>query len=1455
MSQYVELHRRFHELSAKELEDPEVFAAYSEHGWMQNLSWPDLLNRKRVLLLAEGGSGKSREMENQAKLLRESDKFAFAIPLELLADQAFEIDDESFPEWKAGNDPAWFFLDSVDELKLTGTKFGNALSRFSKLVGPALNRARILISSRPHDWQATIDREQMEKHLPLPPAPVPPGIERTSEEVFLSALSRGTRDDEGESPEDSKDTGILTVMISPLSRDQIRTYALANEIRDVEALLQEIDKENAWHFARRPLDLSDLVKVWHTTGRLGTRAEQHEANVIHKLRGNRERRDAGHLSEEQAREGAERLALAMTLSKRRNLRSDEEAVNSLPEIDDLDPASILPDWTDHMRQALLRRAIFQPAAYGRIRFHNRSVQEYLSAYRLHRLRRQNMTSRELFRLLFANTYGEEVVIPSMRPVAAWLALLEPEVCSGILAREPQLLLEEGDPGSLPLADRRRFLEAFVGSHGSGTWRGFSIAREDVQRLADPDLGPDIRRLWESGIENDEVREVLLNIVWLGKIRSCVDLASSALWEKDAGDDLKTSAVLALEACGAGDVLDHLARSLAEEPTRWSERFVRSTMRRLFPNHLSPEAFVALTETRYREINDYSSDPHYYARCLEAIDLTGETGLALMRGLSELILRHQAVPLHSWRPASGFTHLAPSLALVSMQQLRAAAADARHEVVRSLAIAVRFMKDKIGQRMETLIAVRNCFKIDPGLKPIAFESDFLLMRELFPTVGFSAGMWHRFQFDGPIGQLKTDDWPWLQSLVRSSAIDGVPLIAFRALLDLWMSNDRDADSLTDLRELSFGNPEFTSLLAACEFPPPPDPEALAMERENRRYEKKADRKEEKRLADWISWQRDIIAEPSRFFSEEWKAGTLYHSYLWLRSLTRRDGLYGLWKPEEIDSAFTPEVRSRLEAALKAWWRSYRPLLFSEQSDEEKKGTTNGSLYGLLGLEAEAADANWTLKLSADEAVLATIYATIELNSFLPYLPNLAGSHPAVTERVLGDELEAQFRQAGSVAHLPALSHLSHADSSLKALLSGRLLGIILGFDPVAMAGANPRHIATHLRMVFRILVDTVDERAKQELGAKCLAEFAAEAGFRESLPWLEGLFLFDPLTGIATLEARLAAGDEKARGESIELIAAALGERGIPVELPDPDLNAMAIARMTRLVYRFVKREEDVHHEDSYSPGPRDHAERARDRLLGALQQTKGLIAYRELLALAEEPDLSYLADRLRFLAKEKAAKESEPEPATAKRIRAMDLRYELPPGNQDELFRLMMDRLEELSHDLRHHDFSNRKILQQVTEEEGIQKYLAHQLELKANDCYSVIRETEMADRKRNDIQLSILQGNAHSVIEIKLANNNKWSVRDFERYLLDQLRGQYLRHENCTCGCMLLVYREEKTWRHPETREKMSFSDLIKHLQKIGQDATREDGKSLQVKLAVLGLDLSEPNIPSPHRNKRTKG
>lgn len=191
----------------------------------------------------------------------------------------------------------------------------------------------------------------------------------------------------------------------------------------------------------------------------------------------------------------------------------------------LDPAVVLPDWTPGERETLLERALFGFASYGRVRFHHRSVVEYLAAERLKAALAKGMPFRALKRLLLAETaHGKRIVRPSLRPVAAWLSLQQEGLFEEVRDREPEVLLGYGDPESLTAHQRGQALKAYVSRYGRGGWRGMSVPWIQVQRFASRDLAAEVRQLWLGGIENEEVRQLLLMLIDVGKMTICADIA-------------------------------------------------------------------------------------------------------------------------------------------------------------------------------------------------------------------------------------------------------------------------------------------------------------------------------------------------------------------------------------------------------------------------------------------------------------------------------------------------------------------------------------------------------------------------------------------------------------------------------------------------------------------------------------------------------------------------------------------------------------------------------------------------------------------------------------------------------------------------------------------------------------------------------------------------------------------
>jgi len=134
-----------------------------------------MLARRRVVLLAEAGSGKSREFQERAKILTEMGRFAFVVRLDQLADTSLESvlgphESARLLTWRRGTGEGYFFLDSVDEAKFSRmTDFDSALNRFRDAVKDDLARAHIYLSSRITEWQPKSDASKVLSQLPMFP--------------------------------------------------------------------------------------------------------------------------------------------------------------------------------------------------------------------------------------------------------------------------------------------------------------------------------------------------------------------------------------------------------------------------------------------------------------------------------------------------------------------------------------------------------------------------------------------------------------------------------------------------------------------------------------------------------------------------------------------------------------------------------------------------------------------------------------------------------------------------------------------------------------------------------------------------------------------------------------------------------------------------------------------------------------------------------------------------------------------------------------------------------------------------------------------------------------------------------------------------------------------------------------------------------------------------------------
>ena len=1451
MTGFIDLGRRFHELTGQEVDDPESLAAWSDYLPGSTTGWPELLQHARVVLLAEAGAGKTEEMRQQAKRLVEKGKYAFFVALEDLdrqrIDDVLSTDEEKrFEQWKAAVDAlAWFFLDAVDELKLTRGRLERALRRLSKGLEGRLDRARIIVSCRPSDWRPLLDTDTIQRTLRLPDKSARDSSE-PSEEVLLEALRHEyglSTPEPREQREDAHPNAVHTFVMLPMSNQQIKRFAQRRGLPDVNEFLAAVRRDDAWSFARRPLDLVALMGTWKQSSRLGTRAQQHETNVTIKLQDNPDRPGNDVLSEARARDGAECLALALSLTRTRSIRSAEQALDTDRADGVLDLDGILPDWPAAERQALLRLALFDPATYGRVRFHHRSTEEYLAARRLRSLREKGMSTKALLRLLFATCYGVDVVFPSRRPIAAWLALWDDAVRKTLIDREPETLLSLGDPESLDMGTRAQLLRRFATTYGRGGWRGLNATIAEVRRLADPTLAPVIRECWNAA-KNDEVRELLIEMIWQGPVESCADLAREVAFDESSTEHHRIMAIRALVECNRADDVADLAGNMLEQSTSWPDRVVCGIAADLFPKFITAEQLVTLMEKTREPKRTAGGFEWTSLQIAEAIEPLSTPALQLRDGLANLVLSGRAPENKLYNLHSRFGYLAPGLATLCGRQLAKLSGRPDDDLVRASVIASRFAGsrggDLRGSRKDLVGTLGALMGVEPTLRRAAFWADFTFVHEIDPPAD-EPWRFHEIMENGVVDSLSKSDWQWLQDDLANEGRPERRPVALYALLHLWRQNGKSSSDRNDIRASLKDDQELGRVLDEQTAPPKRDESFEELKRKWQQRKRADEARESRRIQGWKKWREQLLADPAQGFSEQARDVTIGNVYSVLNALKESQNRYDVWDKSALARVFGADVANRAEEAFRRIWRSTRPVSWSARSAEARNRVPGNWILGLAGVSAEAAIRGWSTRLSPQDVRTATAYAMIELNGFAPFLADLVESHPEPVARVIGDEVGAELAMGDDHEHLPILQDLTLANSGLKRLCVPYLLEALKKW-PSVVDSETSRQRARHLDQALRVLEEADEPGMRQTIAEECASRYRDDPNAPLAVVWLKGLFRFGPAPGAKLLADEFEGNSDPAiRKRAIETFAFVFGEDE-PVDFPVSDRvqHARLLGRLVRLAHAFIRPEDDQVHEGVYSPDTRDHAERARSTLFQWLCNTPGTEARLALLDLAERNEFADLRDRLRLIARQRAATDAEFTPFDSRAVVALGERYEMPPNDGNGLFAIMMDRLDDLAHDLAHDDFSDRRTVRSINDEHEIQRTLSRRIKDMAKGAYRVMREDEVADAKRPDIRLATVGGvDRKVVLEVKIADKG-WSLADLEHALRTQLAGQYLRHENCTGGCLLLIYRREKKyWVHPVSKKRLAFSDVVGNLRETAR--TLEHEHQHRIRVGVFGLDLTD--------------
>jgi len=1435
-SMFIELGRTFHQLSGS-IESDLSYAQLLFTGG-KHLGWSDLVQEHRVVILSEAGSGKTEEIRNVTRRLRSDGKTAFFIRLEHVArdfEIAFEEGSyEEFQNWMSSDSEGWLLLDSVDEARLRDPgDFEAAVRKLGRLLISAKQRVYIVITGRTSAWRPKTDLALCAKHLSF----VMPSVTVSNEKSANGSEQEARAEDPVKR---SEDTIFKIVALDDLTSRQVEIFARAKGVTNADAFIDAVERIDAWSFTSRPQDLDELVEFWKDYGRIGSRLELMRNSIDRRLsERDQDRAEAQPLANERARLGANFVAATSTMTHESTIRVPDGAEN----LTGLPIKSVLIDWNDLECATLLARPIFDEAIYGTVRFHHRSVREYLTAEWFASLLKHETSRRGIEELFFREQYGLEVVVPVMRPILPWLAIFDEKVRDRICRVAPEVLFEGGDPSQLPLETRRQILYQVCDQLASGASNRSVSDYAAVQRFANVDLTADIKGLISKFSADDDLLCFLFRMVWQGELAGALPEAIHAALSPVSGRYGRIAAIRAVSAIGSGEDNAKLRLSFQNESAALDREWLAELLKTAEPSaEVIDWSFACFRKVE--EKNSHSVDHLAEQLCtfVEQADVAMLSSIidrvnALLEEPPVIERRHCEVSAKC-----AWLLKAAALAIERIIKVRNTAA-LRYSslaVLHKLRVSQQYdLYESSGTKVEIGELVPKWPELNLALFWFLVEQErkWLDRKKNERLTDF----W-RVNIWGSYAQFGAEDFETILNEVKERQFIDDKLIALSLAFRLYIDGGRRPKQRNMLKKAVRDDSVLSVRLLELMHPPRQSEETRKNQKEEAGWKRRREQKKNKEQQRSDGWHKYVteniekLRDPG-FKKPEHISKAQYYLHERMREKSRSSSdnrSEGNW--QSLEGEFGEIVARAFRDGAIAYWRRNKPKLVSEGAPGNI--TDFSTIFGLTGLAIEAREVgNWPEMLDEVEAELAFRYAMHELNGFPHWLPRLFVKFPDTICRMSLHEIDHELttEDEGKESHY-LLYDVSWNGDWLWDAVAPSLYEAVAANEP-----KNRNNLDYILNIVQGSSFPT--ERIARLASKKAKSmERLNHAAY-----WFATWTGVEPRNAIPALEERLASitSDEERTTFAMTYVTQLMGDRGMGnSRVREAYRTPLHLKALYLLMLRYIKQKEDIERSGKgvYSPRLRDGAQEARDRLFALLKEMPGkdaFIAIEEISkAHPDEPSRPWF----QLHAKTKAELDADNLPWSPAQVREFGEEQERTPANHRDLFDLAVMRLLDLKDDLESGDSSIASILRKVDNEIEIRKFIGNWCRQSSRGRYSIPQEEELADAKRPDFRWHGIGFDAPVPMELKLADN--WTGPYLFERLDVQLCGDYLRDIRSRRGIFLLVYRGDKNrWKPPGSGGPVEFVGLCQALQDhwvqlSGAYPAIDD-------IRIIGIDLTKRSHP----------
>jgi hypothetical protein len=691
-----------------------------------------------------------------------------------------------------------------------------------------------------------------------------------------------------------------------------------------------------------------------------------------------------------------------------------------------------------------------------------------------------------------------------------------------------------------------------------------------------------------------------------------------------------------------------------------------------------------------------------------------------------------------------------------------------------------------------------------------------------------------------------DLSWLYDDLARRPAEADQRISLSAIVVVLKEVNQLQQGTRELQEMVKERPALNKDLESYLAPPAEDPQDDPWRQELTAHNKRAAEQKEKNKLSWIKFRQELQDNPDNLRDPEclstWAAGMfrLWTLTQWLQHRTNAQDYNAPRDWRLLEDGFGREIAEAYRDGMMVLWRNTEP-----ERPKRKKGgafTVKRSTilsFGAIGIES-VENPDWNLRLTddeatRDEATRAVRHGTLSEQGYPEWIEALITSHP----HVVLPEIEGTIWKEWSSAEAVRSEFLSRYASPMCSIPAS--VQEILFRRFIASA---PRTIGT-LDRILRIVRNLdLDKGQKTKLVRAAKRRFTRDAAAGRddyALRHLTLMVVLDINRTIDDLASWIESANDVDRQSRAEATLAFLFDRHDPVVSGALDLATVpSLEKLLRLAYFYIRPEQDIRHEGVYTPGLRDNAESARNLILKAILDRPGVDAFRALRRLAEEPEFAIRAERFKELARGKAERDTEPPAWKETEVVSFEQQHAAPAKTGIDLLRVVMSVFRDIQFQLVSGDVSSRALLERAKDEDEVQQWIVEQMNYRSKGRFTAYREAEVAGGDKPDVIISSTSGLCEVGIEVKHGGKG-WTPRELEKAMSKQLSQNYLKPATRRQGVLVVTYHGSRHWRHPESKQRMTFAELIDWLRSKAETVLENDSGPIEVR--CVGIDASPPS------------